>query len=83
METKIFKMQKLSNTIRVVIKGCRDGRYRIAAQQYMPDCPHEWEVQSDGWRDTQAQYSSTFEGAKQMFDRMVRGEQRWVESNRR
>lgn len=79
MKSGFIKVQRLSNNIRVVIERKGMTEYRIAAQQYYPDCPYYWEVRPDGWRDTMAQYSPTIEGAKRTFDDMVRGEQRWLE----
>ena len=82
METGIVKMQRLSDTIRVVLERRRDGKYRIAAQQQTSGYSPRWETRKDGWRDTQARYSSTLEGAKREFEAMVRGEQRWLDTTR-
>lgn len=80
MEIEIVKVQRLSNTVRVVLERCKDGRYRIAAQQQTSGYNPRWETQEDGWRDTQARYSPTLEGARREFDAIVRGEQRWLET---
>lgn len=78
--TEILKVQRLSNTIRVVIEGRRGSKYRVSAQQYIPDRSQPWETRNDGWRDTQTRYSPTLEGAKWIFEDMVQGEQRWLET---
>ena len=83
MSNGFIKVQRLSNTIRVVMRQFNDGTYYISAQQYMPHCNYTWEVQPDGWRDTQTRFSTTLEGARREFDDLVRGEQRWVEQDRR
>lgn len=73
------KVQKLSNTVRVVIEPWFNGRYRIAAQSYAPGYTYSWEGMADGWHYTSARFSSTLEGAKRVFDEMVRDERRWLE----
>ena len=77
-----IKVQKLSNTIRVIIEPVQlRGRteYHVAAQQYIPGSSYGWEVHPDGWRNTMATTSPTLEGAKRLFEQMVSSEQRWLE----
>jgi len=74
-----IKTQKLSNNIRVIIEPWFDGRYRIAAQSFAPGYSYSWEKTGDGWHYTSARFSTTMEGAKRVFDEMVRDELRWLE----
>lgn len=76
---EFVKVQRLSNTVRVVIEPWFNGKYKISAQMYSPDYCYSWEVRADGWHNTSARFSSTLEGAKRVFDEMVRSEQRWLE----
>lgn len=82
--TEIIKMQKLSNSIRVIIEPFYNrGRvmYRIAAQQLTNEDSY-MDIRTGGWYDTQVNRSATLEGAKWIFESMVRDEQRFVETHR-
>lgn len=83
-QTDFFKVQMLAKDIRVVIEPTSDKKgFFVSAQQYYPNCPYYWEVRQDGWRCMSLQWCATFEGAKRVFDSMVRGESRFVESRKR
>ena len=73
------KVRMLSNHIRVVLEPFDRG-FRVSAQQYVPHWPMQWEVMPDGWRVSVEQYAPTLEGARRVFEQMVRDEERWLEA---
>ena len=56
-----------------------NGAYRIAAQIYSSIYFADSGTHVESWHDTQARFSTTLEGAKRVFEEMVRDEQRWLE----
>lgn len=82
LKDEFLKVQRLSNDVRVVIEPWFDGKYKISAQIYIPTHVWGWETRADGWHYTSSRFSTSVEGAKRVFDEMVKAEQRWLETRR-
>lgn len=77
-----LKCRKLSNTVRVVIEPWFNNKYRVSAQIYDAGYCLGFEDKADGWHNTCSRFSGTVEGAKRVFEEMVREELRWLEQRR-